>query len=103
MIFPHIKRLFRYLLFFSVINAIINIYFCKGDAICMDIGNKIKEIRIKSLLSQADFAKELGVSFSTVNRWENGKAIPNFKALKKIKEFCARNEIDFNVDIYISE
>ena len=45
----------------------------------MDIGNKIKEIRIKSLLSQADFAKELGVSFSTVNRWENGKAIPNFK------------------------
>ena len=34
----------------------------------MDIGAAIKEIRIKSLLSQADFAKELGVSFSTVNR-----------------------------------
>ena len=70
---------------------------------CMDIGNAIKDIRVKSLLSQADFAKELGVSFSTVNRWENGKANPNFKALKKIKEFCARNEIDFNVDAYISE
>ena len=70
---------------------------------CMDIGNAIKDIRVKSLLSQADFAKELGVSFSTVNRWENGKAIPNFKALKKMKEFCARNKIDFNVDAYISE
>ena len=69
----------------------------------MDIGKAIKDFRVKSLLSQADFAKELGVSFSTVNRWENGKAIPNFKALKKIKEFCARNKIDFNVDAYISE
>lgn len=69
----------------------------------MDIGNAIKHIRIKSLLSQADFAKELDVSFSTVNRWENGKAVPNFKALKKIKNFCARNEIDFNVNTYISE
>ena len=70
---------------------------------CMDIGMAIKDIRVKSLLSQADFAKELSVSFSTVNRWENGKTIPNFKTLKKIKEFCTRNEIDFNVDVYISE
>lgn len=40
----------------------------------MDIGGIIRDIRIRSLLSQADFAKEIGVSFSTVNRWENGKA-----------------------------
>lgn len=69
----------------------------------MDVGTAIKEIRIKSLLSQADFAKELGVSFSTVNRWENGKAVPGFKALKKIKDFCVQNMIDFDVDRYISE
>ena len=42
----------------------------------MDIGAAIKEIRIKSLMSQNDFAHELGVSFSTVNRWEKGRAIP---------------------------
>ena len=69
----------------------------------MDIGTAIKEIRIKSLLSQADFAHEIGVSFSTVNRWENGKATPNFKTLKKIREFCSKNGIDFSVDQYISE
>lgn len=69
----------------------------------MDIGTAIKEIRIKSLLSQVDFAKELGVSFSTINRWENGKAVPGFKALKKIKDFCALNMIDFDVDKYIAE
>ena len=69
----------------------------------MDIGATIKEIRIKSLLSQADFAKELGVSFSTVNRWEKGKAVPGFKALKRIRDFCTKNKIGFNVDKYISE
>lgn len=69
----------------------------------MDIGTTIKEIRIKSLLSQADFARELGVSFSTVNRWENGKAVPGFKALKRIKDFCAISMIDFDVDRYIAE
>lgn len=64
----------------------------------MDIGNAIKDIRIKSLLSQSDFAQELGVSFSTVNRWENGKAYPGFKALKKMKEFCVNNGIEFTID-----
>ena len=69
----------------------------------MNIGLGIKEIRLKSLLSQADFAKEVGVSFSTVNRWENGKAIPNFKDLKKLKEFCERNQIDFLLDACVIE
>lgn len=67
----------------------------------MEIGVAIKEIRIKSLLSQADFAEAIGVSFSTVNRWEKGKAVPGFKALKKIKDFCLSNGIEFNVDSYI--
>lgn len=69
----------------------------------MDFGVAVKEIRIKSLLSQSDFARELGVSFSTVNRWEKGKAVPSFKALKKMKEFCSANNIDFNIDAYIQK
>lgn len=69
----------------------------------MDIGSAIKEIRIKSLLSQNDFANAIGVSFSTVNRWEKGHAAPNYKALKKIREFCHTNHIDFDVDRLISD
>lgn len=69
----------------------------------MDMGIAVKEIRLRSLLSQSDFAHELGVSFSTVNRWEKGKAVPGFKALKKIKEFCLANNIDFDIGTYISE
>lgn len=64
----------------------------------MDVGAAVKEIRMKSLLSQNDFAHEIGVSFSTVNRWETGKATPSFKALKKIKDYCAHNQIDFSIE-----
>lgn len=64
----------------------------------MDVSVAIKEIRMKSLLSQSDFAHEIGVSFSTVNRWETGKAIPSFKALKKIKDYCESNQIDFCIE-----
>lgn len=33
-------------------------------------------------MNQTEFADALGVSISTVNRWENNKAIPNYQALK---------------------
>lgn len=69
----------------------------------MDIGKALKQIRKKSLLSQIEFAKELGVSFSTVNRWENNKAIPNYRAQKKIKDFCDKKGIPFDIDTDILE
>lgn len=69
----------------------------------MDLCDSIKRIRHKCLLNQTEFAKALGVSFSTVNRWENGKATPNFQALKKIKDFCRKNNLSFDVDSKIWE
>lgn len=64
----------------------------------MEFNKVVKDIRIKALLSQDAFAKEIGVSFSTVNRWEMGKAKPRYDALKKIKAFCEKNKISFEVD-----
>lgn len=52
----------------------------------MSISSEIKDIRRKCLLNQTEFADAIGVSFSTVNRWENEKAIPNYQALKKIRK-----------------
>ena len=69
----------------------------------MILSESIKNIRRKSLLSQNDFAKELGVSFSTVNRWENRKAIPSYQALSKIKEFCDKKGFPFEIDSKIWE
>ena len=37
----------------------------------------IKKIRSYMNISQEELAEILGVTFASVNRWENGRAIPN--------------------------
>ena len=56
----------------------------------------LRVMRKKALLSQEDFAKALSVSVDTINRWENGKTMPNITAMKKIKAFCENNSIPFD-------
>lgn len=46
------------------------------------------------MLSQKEFAERVGVSFATVNRWENGKSNPNYQAVRKIEQVCKLYEID---------
>lgn len=62
----------------------------------MEFPEKIKQIRQRQLLTQEAFAKELNVSFSTVNRWEGGKAKPNLNAMKNIKAYCLENRLDYS-------
>lgn len=57
----------------------------------------IKRIRTSASLSQGAFAKEIGVSFATVNRWENDKASPSISAVKRISEFCESKGIHFDI------
>ena len=33
--------------------------------------------------------------FFTVNRWESGKTKPNMAAMKSIKEFCFKYDVDY--------
>jgi len=60
----------------------------------------VKEIRRQLALSQEDLARELGVSFATVNRWENSKAKPSKLARGQLDAFCARmtgaGKLDFS-------
>jgi DNA-binding transcriptional regulator YiaG len=49
----------------------------------------VKEVRRQLALSQEELAHALGVSFATVNRWENGKTIPSKLAMKQFTSFCA--------------
>lgn len=63
----------------------------------MSFSDNIKMIRQKSFLSQEAFAKELGVSFATVNRWEAGKTKPTYKTMKLIDDYCRKNNIDFDI------
>lgn len=63
----------------------------------MSLSEEIKKIRQSCFLSQEAFARELNVSFSSVNRWESEKSKPNLNAMKNIKEFCATHHVDFSV------
>lgn len=69
----------------------------------MSFSSDIKVIRRKSLLSQEAFAQELGVSFTTVNRWESGKTKPSYKAMKMINEFCSTHNIPYDISENINE
>lgn len=44
-------------------------------------------------MSQSDFADCLDVSFATVNRWENGRAIPTQLAQSKLYELCRKRKV----------
>lgn len=46
----------------------------------------IKKLRTTLGLTQEQFAAKLGVTFSTVNRWENGKGKPSPLAMKQIEK-----------------
>jgi DNA-binding transcriptional regulator YiaG len=61
----------------------------------MSLSEAIKNTRMKALLSQEEFAKELHVSVGTINRWEHGKSKPSITAMKSIKAFCADNSLPY--------
>lgn len=59
----------------------------------MTFAEKIKTVRLRLFLSQEKLAKELGVSFATINRWERGICEPNYGGQKAFHDFCVKNNI----------
>ncbi len=53
----------------------------------------IRKIRSSLEMNQMEFAEGLNVTFATVNRWENGRALPNKLAQTKIYELCKERNI----------
>ncbi len=56
----------------------------------------IRQIRSYLNMSQTEFADHINVAYITVNRWENGRALPNKLAQSKIYEICKAD----NVPVY---
>ena len=56
----------------------------------------IKKIRSHMNMNQTEFAELLNVTFATVNRWENGRALPNKLAQDKIYDLCK----EYDVPVY---
>lgn len=51
----------------------------------------IKDARTKLGMTQEEFAERLGVTFASVNRWENGKAKPQRSRIKAIQSLLQEN------------
>lgn len=51
-----------------------------------DVSETVKDLRAQLGLTQEQFAAKVGVTWSTVNRWENGRGKPSPLALQHIEE-----------------
>lgn len=54
----------------------------------------IIKLRVKMNVSQEELANILGVSFQSVNRWENGKYEPTKLAKAKLDELFAKYNVN---------
>lgn len=63
----------------------------------MFFSEEIKKLRQRLFMSQTAFAQELGVSYTTVNRWEMGRAKPTYKTMKLIDDYCKEKGIEFDI------
>lgn len=59
----------------------------------MGFNNKLKKVRILLNISQETMARELNVSFATINRLEKGKTLPSYKTLKNFEILCQNYNI----------
>ena len=55
----------------------------------------IRRLRAKLNISQTELASILGVSFTSVNRWEKGHHQPTVIAKEKLRELFIENNIRF--------
>ncbi len=61
----------------------------------MEFAEQVKYARMKLGLSQEELAEKVGVSYSTVSRWEREGRMPQMKPLGRFYTLCEQNGINF--------
>jgi transcriptional regulator with XRE-family HTH domain len=59
----------------------------------------MRKVRRGMEMSQHDLAKELNVSFTSINRWENNHVAPSKLARKSFLDFCKARDIPIPPEI----
>lgn len=59
----------------------------------MELAEILKTMRSELQITQEELAHAVHVSFSTVNRWENKKAVPNRMARVLLLEFLEKKSV----------
>lgn len=57
---------------------------------------QVKAIRIFLQLTQTELAKQIGISYATISRWERENRTPHLAMVGKFYSFCMRNGIEIN-------
>ena len=65
----------------------------------MSFSEFVVSVRKKLQLSQKQLAAAINVSYSTINRWENGHVVPSNLAVKSFYDFCGNNYIEVPDDL----
>lgn len=69
-----------------------NIYILTDIELCSRIAAKIKTVRLKQNMSQAELADKSGVSISTIKRMEDGE-VKNFESLIRVLRTLGKLDI----------
>ncbi len=64
-----------------------------------DFSTLVLKVRTRLGLSQSAMAQEFGVSFATINRWENGKTLPSNLAKARFQSHCEELAIKGSLDL----
>ena len=61
----------------------------------MEFKDKVLQIRMQLNMSQEALARDLEVSYATVNRWENGNSHPRPRQVYAFDKYCQEHDIAF--------
>lgn len=67
--------------------------------VCLSFSEFVVSVRKELQLSQKQLAAAINVSYSTINRWENGHVVPSNLAVKSFYDFCENNFIEVPDDL----
>ena len=61
----------------------------------MEIKDKVIQIRMQLNMSQETLARDLGVCYATVNRWEKGTSTPRPQQVYAFEKYCEKRNVYF--------
>jgi len=59
----------------------------------LELDEVLKRLRKELSISQEQLARDLNVSYTTLNRWENNRTTPSRLARVAIKDYCVANAV----------
>lgn len=68
-----------------------------------DMASFLRSVRVKLLLTRAECAKLLGVSYATLGQYENGIRRPPLQTLRRIKAFTDSKGIKMDIERLVKD